>query len=233
VGTQFEVKGELKGAWQGAVTSSFQNVHQENKSEREAGAPLLEIYAPIHDGSGKVMAVAEFYETAWALRDDITAAQRNAWMLTGVVALLMVATLFLVVSDGSQTIDDQAAALGRRVSELSEMLDLTETLRGRLQEMSKFAAANNERDFRKLGSDLHNGPLQLVSFALLRWDALDLPEDREAIHSALTDALTEIRAISAGLLMPAALGQAVAHAVDEHETQTRTWAAGGLGAVVK
>src|SRR3954465_200413 len=96
MGMQFKVKDELRDAWGGVVTSSFENVHQENKAEREAGTPLLEVYTPVHDGTGRVMAVAEFYQSAEALRDEITAAQRNSWMVTGVVALLMVTTLFIV-----------------------------------------------------------------------------------------------------------------------------------------
>jgi signal transduction histidine kinase len=226
MGMQFKVKDELRDAWGGVVTSSFENVHQENKAEREAGTPLLEVYTPVHDGTGRVMAVAEFYQSAEALRDEITAAQRNSWMVTGVVALLMVTTLFIVVSDGSQTIADQAAALRRRVQELSQLLDLNETLRGRLHEMSAMAAAENERFLRKVGSDLHDGPTQLISLALLRLDALDRPEDREAVRSALQDALTEIRGVASGLLMPAAdgrsIGQALCHVADEHERRTNT-----------
>jgi signal transduction histidine kinase len=220
MGTRFKVKDELREAWGGIVTSSFQNVHQENRPEREAGEALLEVYAPIHDATGRVMAVAEFYQSAGALRDEIAAAQRDAWMVTGVVALLMVATLFIVVSDGSQTIDDQAAALRRRVSELSQLLDLNETLRGRLQETSKMAAAEHERFLRRIGSDLHDGPTQLISFALLRLDAVAQADDREAVRSALQDALSEIRAVSSGLLMPAvegrSLGQALSYVADEH-----------------
>src|SRR4051812_11259849 len=235
MGMQFKVKDELKDAWRGIVTSSFQNVHQENKLERQAGAPLLEVYSPIHDDTGRVMAVAEFYETAWVLRDEITAAQRDAWMLTGVVALLMVATLFIVVSGGSQTIDDQAAALRRRVDELSQLLDLNETLRGRLEEMSRLAAAGNERFLRRIGSDLHDGPTQLISFALLRLDAVDRIEDREAVRSALQDALTEIRAVASGLLMPVVegrtLAQALAQVVHEHERRTSTEVAVEIGAL--
>jgi signal transduction histidine kinase len=226
MGMQFKVKDQLKEAWQGVVTSSFQNVHQENKVEREAGAPLLEVYTPIHDGTGRVMAVAEFYQAAQSLRDEITASQRNSWMVTGVVALLMVATLFIVVSDGSHTIDNQAAALRRRVQELSQLLSLNETLRGRLHEMSNMAAAENERFLRKVGSDLHDGPTQMISLALLRLDALERPEDRETVRSALHEALTEIRGVATGLLMPAAdgrsIGEALRHVADEHERRTNT-----------
>jgi signal transduction histidine kinase len=226
VGTTFKVKEELRGAWGGVVTSSFQNMHRENRPERAIGAPLLEVYAPVHDPAGRVMAVAEFYQSADVLRDEIMAAQRDAWIVTGLVALLMVAMLFIVVSDGSQTISDQAAALRRRVNELSQLLDLNETLRGRLQEMSKLAAAENERFLRRVGTDLRDGPSQLISFALLRLDSLDRPEDREAVRSALQDSLADIRSLSAGMFMPAAaglsLGQALRHIAEAHQERTST-----------
>jgi signal transduction histidine kinase len=59
---------------------------------------------------------------------------------------------------------------------------------------------------------MHDGPAQLISLALLRLDALqpkaqvsdaELPrEDYVRIHSALSDALAEIRNMSAGLILP-------------------------------
>jgi signal transduction histidine kinase len=150
-----------------------------------------------------VVSPTEAYQLPGALLNEITAAQRGAWMVTGLVALLMVAVLFTVVLDGNQTIDRQATALKQRLAELTLLLDLNETLRGRLQEMSRFTAAGNEGLLRKIGSDLHDGPTQLISLALLRLDALDRPEDREAVRSALQNALAEIRAVSSGLLMPA------------------------------
>jgi hypothetical protein len=82
------------------------------------------------------------------------------------------------------------------------------------------AAAEHERFLRRIGSDLHDGPTQLISFALLRLDALAQADDREAVRSALQDALSEIRAVSSGLLMPAvegrSLGQALSYVADEH-----------------
>jgi signal transduction histidine kinase len=141
-----------------------------------------------------------------ALLDEVTAAQRGAWMVTGVVALLMVAVLFTVVLDGSRTINRQGTALKRRLGELSLLLDLNETLRGRLEEVSRFAAPDSHSLLRRIGSNLHDGPTQLISLALLRLDALDRPEDREAVRSALQDALAEIRAVSSALLMPAVQG---------------------------
>jgi signal transduction histidine kinase len=85
-----------------------------------------------------------------------------------------------------------------------------------------------------VGADLHDGPAQLLSFALLRLNKLlPLPEDSAGentgedirrVRSALRDALTEVRNISTGLSLPrlsqASLHDTIALAVALHEEQT-------------
>ena len=44
--------------------------------------PLLEVYSPLHEvWSGKIIAVAEFYEVATDLRRDLADARRKSWLL--------------------------------------------------------------------------------------------------------------------------------------------------------
>jgi signal transduction histidine kinase len=70
----------------------------------------------------------------------------------------------------------------------------------------------NDLVLRRVGVELHDGPAQLISFALLRLDDLQ-PEraqqgrhtpssDLERIRSALQEALAEIRCMAAGLTLP-------------------------------
>ena len=75
---------------------------------------------------------------------------------------------------------------------------------------------------RRVSAELHDGPVQLLGFGLLRLDALrplqqqpswldrrkgqseprEAPDEFETIRGALADALNEIRVISAGLAPP-------------------------------
>ena len=93
-----------------------------------------------------------------------------------------------------------------------------------------------ERLLRRISIDLHNGPAQLISLALLQLDAL-LPAGRSRtgasagkrgkavsmIRASLQQAMQEIRAMSAGLapsLDKLSLAQVVRSAVSHHELRT-------------
>ncbi|TIT97212.1 MAG: sensor histidine kinase, partial [Mesorhizobium sp.] len=88
----------------------------------------------------------------------------------------------------------------------------------------------------RIGADLHAGPAQLVALAALRMDSPVLVDpatpkpQREAeiagIHKTLGEAMSEIRGICNGLVLPQIETQAVADilrlAVAEHERRTDT-----------
>jgi signal transduction histidine kinase len=93
---------------------------------------------------------------------------------------------------------------------------------------------HNERLLRRIGSDLHDGPAQHLALVLLRLDELAprlaTPEESasrdplESIRRATSDALKEIRNISAGLALPElqkiSLTDALLIAVRAHQRAT-------------
>jgi len=105
-----------------------------------------------------------------------------------------------------------------------------------LDESHRRSAEVNDRLLRRVGGDLHDGPAQLISLALLRLDSLH-PEggaqrgraaldDYERIRGALEEALAEVRGISAGLTLPelgcVSPGDALRLAARNHERRTAT-----------
>jgi signal transduction histidine kinase len=94
----------------------------------------------------------------------------------------------------------------------------------------------NDMVLRRVGGELHDGPAQLISLALLRLDSLRPQgtasncaasiDDFERIRSALEDALGEIRCISAGLTLPelgcVSASDVLRLAVRNHERRTAT-----------
>lgn len=142
--------------------------------------------------------------------------------------------LSVIVVRGSRVIDNQSIALKQRVAELSDLLEQNKLLSAKVQRASRRAAAFNERSLRRLGADLHDGPAQLIALAALRLDspafcdyasAAELRRsEAEAIRTNLADALTEIRTICNGLVLPhielADLSEVLALAVREHEQRT-------------
>jgi len=238
IGRTFDITENLRRAWSGQIATEFDTlVDEEDALERAQGVPLLEMYAPMRErGTGRIIAVAEFYEKAEALNANLFQAKRESWLVVGFVTLVMFGVLSGIVLRGSSTIKRQQQALEQRIGELSSLLAQNVLLRDRLQRASRQASEVNEQYLRRIGADLHDGPAQLLALAALRLDALkpltvaqaspNTLSDVELIRESLADSLTEIRNLSAGLTLPEVdelsirqLLESVAHA---HERRTRT-----------
>lgn len=228
VGQTFDVTENLKLAWKGEVRADFDDTgDQEDVAEHALGLPLLEIYSPIREvGSGRVIAVAEFYEVATQLKSDLFWARAMAWAAVAGVMALIGASLFAVVLRGSRTIDRQLLAL-------LNMSAGNLALRLRVQGAAARFSAMNDQAMRRIGADLHDGPAQLMGFAALRLDALRSkvvdPAARaelETVERAVKDSIVEIRNISRGLSLPdierKPLDDILAGLVDAHAARTGT-----------
>ena len=133
------------------------------------GIPLLEIYIPLRErGSDRIFAVGEFYENAVDLKAIIQRDRIMSWLIVGAVTLSMLAALSAIVRQGSITIEQQRSALEQRIGELTNLLTENERLRSRVRSASARATRSNEDYLQRLGADLHDGPAQLISLALLQ-----------------------------------------------------------------
>lgn len=131
---------------------------------------------------------------------------------------------------------EQAATLETALTRLTHSLELNEELRLRLQQANEKVAEINERTLQRIGADLHDGPAQLLTYALLRLGKFSPviaskggpsgAVELEYMRDALTDTLTEVRNISQGLSLPqlgsANLEESIALAVTMHQEQTGT-----------
>ncbi|KAF5886944.1 sensor histidine kinase [Rhizobium sp. PEPV16] len=238
VGKTFAVSDKLQRAFAGSLVARYEIASDpESDRERALGKPLMEIYNPVlQPWSGQAVAVLEFYESAEGLGDSLARARLRSW---GAVAALT-ATFFLVLSvlvfRGSRTIEAQRKDLKDRVTELSALLAENRGLQRRLQRASQRAAALNETYLRSIGADLHDGPAQHIAYASLRLDsdvlinASTQPEAREKelawIRSSLAEAMTEIRNICRGLVLPhiekSSITEIVTRVVEAHQHKTET-----------
>lgn len=204
IGKTFPPTENLQQAWTGEVRADFNDTgDEEDVAERALGLPLLEIYTPIREvKTGKVIAVAEFYEIASQLKLDLIRARSLGWLTVGAAMLLIAGSLFVIVLRGSRTIDRQLAAL-------SELASRNLALRLRVQGAAARFSSVNDQVLRRIGADLHDGPAQLMGFAALRLDALQgrvagdkALADLAAVQRAVKDSILEIRNISRGLSLP-------------------------------
>lgn len=204
VGQRFEVTENLRLAWTGNVMADFEDTQDpEDVAEDALGLPLMEVYSPIREiGTGRVIAVAEFYEIATQLKSDLIQARLASWFAVAVLMAAIGGSLFIIVLRGSLTIDRQLAAL-------QEMSTKNLSLRRRVQGAAVRFSAMNDSALQQIGTDLHDGPAQMMGYAALRIDAVRRhitgaqgQAELDAVEQAIRSAMTEIRNMSRGLSLP-------------------------------
>lgn len=230
VGKRFTLPSPSRRAWTGVIAAEFDDgVGDDKIAEHAADLPLLKVFAPVRNfESGNIIAVVEFHERADVLDSELVAAGWKTWLSTALITLNMMGCLFVIVANGSKTIDRQRAALRERVSQLSDLLRQNRILQGRIERAAQNVTEDNERLMRRMGYDLHDGVAQLISLALLRLDKVQVSsEDRDNLHKiqkALSDALNDTRSICKGLLLPEiqtlTLRGALVHMIRQHERRT-------------
>ena len=178
---------------------------------------------------------------------DLAAVQRRMWLMVGGAGLVMYLLLAGFVRFASDTIRRQQSELGDQVARLRELLKQNTDLHTRVRRAARRTTELNERSLRRISAELHDGPVQDLGLALLRLDQLAPaalpaavalpapsgspaaaapPPDFQVVQSSLQHALTEIRAISAGMGLPElenrTPAETVARAVSGHEQRTGT-----------
>lgn len=229
---------EVRMAAQGEVIANFDDLAgPETEFERNTGLPIVEVFAPLRDAeTGEIVAVGAYYEHAPWFPQQVERMRRATWATVGATTAAMLAILFLIVRRGSATISLQRTELQERVREANLLAAQNAELRASAEQARIDANESNEQLIARIGSDLHDGPIQQLSMLILRLSAMDKPgrggsEDRHAVAGAPTDlmqmagrALTELRDLSAGLSLPEIdtmdLGDALRLAISRHEEST-------------
>jgi signal transduction histidine kinase len=223
IGQQFEAEGGLARALAGEVSAEMSDLSgPENARERQRWSRLLETYVPVRErGGGRIIGVTEFYQATDDIDAEVRSARLSSWGVVALVAVLSYLLLAGIVKQGSDTILRQQASLGDRVNELSRLLELNARLHRRLQRAADRTTALNEAGLRRIGSDLHDGPAQTLSLALLRRDE---PDAGAIVPDAVSRALEDLRLIASGLRSPdfdaMTVAEVVGRAVREHERRT-------------
>jgi signal transduction histidine kinase len=234
VGESFQIEDGLAAALGGTVVADMSNLDaNENVGEQARGfSRLLEMYVPVRErGGARIVAVAEFYQLPTEIEQQVWNAQLQSWLVVAGAVALAFLLLFGIVRGGSNTIARQELALRSQVSELSALLDQNERLRTRVRAAAERTTTLSERNLRRISSDLHDGPGQMLALALLRLDQLratpaDPGRDAEVaeLKAALDEALTDMREIAAGLRLPElnalTAADALRRAVDDHMRRT-------------
>ena len=235
IGQRFPVDGHLAEAWAGEVATEMDDLSgEENAWERARWDRLLEMYIPVRErGTDRIIAVAEFYMPPKEIDQQVAEARLTTWALVTLAIVIAGVLLYGLVKRGSDTIVRQEVALSQQVGELTDLLEQNAELSERVHSAAERTTTLNERSMRRVSSDLHDGPGQMLSLALLRLDGLQKRAERgdpptaEAIadvEEVLQEAMSDMRGVAAGLRLPELApmtAEAVARrAVQDHERRS-------------
>jgi signal transduction histidine kinase len=230
---------ELAAIARGEVTSKVDLLETEQDAPlKKYSDRLVKTNSPVRlYDTGKVFAIIEFYQEMDTLQAEIDAAKRQSWVVVGAFMVGMYVLLALFSKQTSDTIDRQKEELNNQVVRLTNLLDQNQQLHARVRQAAASVATLHERLLRRVGSELHDGPAQDLSLALMQIDTVisqsenskperQSPELLRTIETALKNALTELRAISSGLSLPQlaglSLAETISHAAHAHERRTGT-----------
>ena len=222
IGKRFSDNDELKIAYSGKSIFSW-GVTDEYVKQEHAFLPddverFVESYIPVWDEKHeRVIGVVELYKSPRALFEALNRGELLVATVSLLGGLILYLLLFWVVRTAHQ---------------------LIETQRARIKQASSRGVELNEQYLRRIGSELHDGPLQSIGFALLKLDSIyqsgnDSARSDKAdfvvidkIQHALNDALQELRSLSAGLTIPElqelSAREAIAKVIERHESRTST-----------
>jgi signal transduction histidine kinase len=195
---------------------------------------VLKIHTPLlRSGSGEVFAVAELYYSAGAILALQRQAQTEVWLLMAYAGIAVVGILYLFVAQAGRTITHQRKDLARKLSESRQLSQQVTALHRDSERLRLEATLSNERLLAQVGSELHDGPLQLLTLVILRLAKRADETQSQRTKSGLlktvelaAEAHEEIRNISSGLVLPEleklSLSEVIELAISRHEGATGT-----------
>ncbi len=235
IGQEFDIGGGLLSALAGKVDSHVSDLgDEEHANERTLRSSLIETYAPIrHADSGTIIGAMEFYQDPGMLQSEIASSQRSGWIVVGVSTAGMYVLLVGLVMGASNTLTRQHRRLGLMAEENRR---LATRVRGAAAQKTE----TDEELMMRIARDLHDGPAQDLSFALLRVETLkerardvmagggsgsdEVSDDFGLVETALTSALREVRDISSDMRLPElaalSLEETIQRAVSDHRSKT-------------
>ena len=182
---------------------------------------------------------AKYILTADGWPRDLASIRYVSVGIVGAVTAPMMLILFLMVRRAANLVSTYQASLRRNVVEATSLAAQNDRLR-RVADDARLEAANsNENLLARIGQDLHDGPIQLVSLLMLKLtDPSSHQQAASGSHGSGAQALTsrilaELRDISTGLVLPQLEGltpnEILRLAVQNHEDATGTKVSSQIG----
>lgn len=231
-GRQLALPPPVAAALAGQVVVEFSDTASSDHLQRGFADDFVEVYFPLRDPeTDKVTAVAELREVTRPLEDALWMLTIATWATVAAVCIVVMLGLFGIVAEGSRTIERQQRTLFKRLQLSHARSAHLRQLKEDALRASRSVTELTDLHLRTIGTDLHDGPAQSISFALLKLEQArraSKTDERSAvvaeIEDALSGALGEIRAVAMDFVLPDIadlnLQQVIQHAVNQHMRRT-------------
>lgn len=199
---------------------------------------FMEIYAPLYSTeTGKIIGFGEFYRNGNEVYKQITNVSAGLWFIVLSIMSLMVLALFYLTRRSKIAIDIQKKVISESLRHAEHLSEHNDALRRDAEQARLDAIALNEAYLAEIGSEIHDGPVQVLALALLKVPGTsdrdpagaDLRHATELIRSSIA----ELRALSSGMILPELQGRPLEDlcslAVEHHMDQTATSVTLSLG----
>jgi signal transduction histidine kinase len=192
---------------------------------------VLRIVTPVHEaGTRQVVAVAELYYSVLKLQALEGKALVTIWLLVALAGAAIAAALYIVVHRASRTIALQKSRLAAHLAKSRALSRKNEELRAAADALRASASLANESLLAFVGSEIHDGAIQLLTLIILRLTSFRgrtgtaASDEIDATTALARQAIEELRTISMGLVLPElaslSLPEAIRLAVSRHTSLT-------------
>lgn len=219
IGAQSEIRPALAAAFSGETRSQMSTLRDGKRQPEGVQRPdIIEIFAPVHHPKTRsILAVSQIYQTGDVVARAIGTARMESWAVVVAATTAMYLLLAALIRRASNTIDIQQQQLHEKVSELTILLAQNEHLHERVARAAERTTALNERFLHRIAADLHDGPGQGLSLAVMRMQTLaevcgacrsaiggnrTVAEEFGVLQQGLQSALQDMRSIAKGLHLP-------------------------------
>jgi signal transduction histidine kinase len=240
IGKLFPIDKGLAAAYAGNISSEIITPSDDAlHKEFLKWDTVIESYVPIrNEDTEDIVAVAEFFLMTGELNREARMAEFHSWSIVAMVFGLAYVLLFRVVHNGSKMIDSQRESLNEKLAMVTALHEQNIQLHEKVRHAAARVTTLNEDFLHRVSADLHDGPAQDMGLALMKVRTLcetcdDCPQKEKieadnalespSVRMLLQAALTELRAISAGLQLPdlssLATNQIILQAVNDYQAK--------------
>ena len=202
-----EVEPAVSRALRGeTIISRADAASEENVDDMNLGSIIYEVYMPLLNTQGEIIAVGEIYCSVELLLARISHMLADTDYIRLASLLVGIAGLAVLVAFAQKRLAQQERSIAASLRRSDELAERNRQLFNESERLRVQASQISEAVLNRIGSELHDGPIQLLSIAALYRSQLmhseaEVPLARKA-SELLDAALSDLRSISTGLVLP-------------------------------